>query len=491
MFRTIWSGIGKDRDYPARQFTLDLYARVLDGALYDHIPQPFHQERTDAGDYVPIRQRRPSVRYNLCRVVVDDAVGLVFSEGHFPAPSSEDAQARAALARIVRGAGLQGVMLEAATLGSVGSAAIQMRVLKAAGAGAYGLFFEPRCTQYLTPRFEPACPDRLLEIVERYKVRGEDLDPAYGLAPDRMKATYWFQRRWDGEAETWFWPQPVEDAARGEPPRIDETRSVRHGLGFTPWVWVRNLPGKLRLIDAAPGAGAYSEVDGACTFAAAIEAMIEVDYQLSQAGRGLKYSMDPTLVIKEPAAPADEAQTLVKGPASAIVLDAAGDAKMLEIGGEAFTVVLDYVRALREFGLESIHGNRAEPQKLAAAQSGRAMELMNQTLIWLADRLRVSYGEGALRALLRMALAANARFPIALGGEPLGPVDPAAPVSLIWPDWYPPTPADRQADAGALATLAAAGLISRETAVGSLAGDYDIEDVAAELERIGAAAAGT
>ena len=33
-----------------------------------------------------------------------------------------------------------------------------------------------------------------------------------------------------------------------------------------------------------------------------------------------------------------------------------------------------------------------------AAQSGRALELMNQGLIWLADNLRVSYGEGALLA---------------------------------------------------------------------------------------------
>ena len=34
---------------------------------------------------------------------------------------------------------------------------------------------------------------------------------------------------------------------------------------------------------------------------AAIETKIEIDYQLSQAGRGLKYSSDPTLLIKEPA----------------------------------------------------------------------------------------------------------------------------------------------------------------------------------------------
>ena len=76
-------------------------------------------------------------------------------------------------------------------------------------------------------------------------------------------------------------------ARRSErPPEIDEARTVHHGLGFVPLVWVRNLPGPSATGDAN---------DGACTFRAAIETQIEIDYQLSQAGRGLKYSSDPTL----------------------------------------------------------------------------------------------------------------------------------------------------------------------------------------------------
>ena len=75
-------------------------------------------------------------------------------------------------------------------------------------------------------------------------------------------------------------------AARFEA-EIDEARSVQHGLGFVPMVWIRNLPGQSSTGDA---------VDGACTFRAAIETQIEIEYQLSQAGRGLKYSSDPTLV---------------------------------------------------------------------------------------------------------------------------------------------------------------------------------------------------
>jgi hypothetical protein len=82
--------------------------------------------------------------------------------------------------------------------------------------------------------------------------------------------------------------------------------------------------------------------------------MIEIDYQLSQVGRGLKYSMDPLLLLKEPAAP--QAGGFVKSAGNAMVVGKDGSGEMLEIGGEAFTVVMEYVRALRELGMESVHG---------------------------------------------------------------------------------------------------------------------------------------
>ena len=145
---------------------------------------------------------------------------------------------------------------------------------------------------------------------------------------------------------------------------------------------------------------------------------------------------------------------------------------------------MDYVRSLRELGLESVHGNRTDPQKLSSAQSGRAMELMNQALIWLADKLRVSYGEGALLALLKMVIAAHAKIPLTIKGKKMPVIKPGAKVSLRWPAWYHATAHDRQEIALALKTLKEAGNISRKTAVASLAADFDIEDVDAELKAI-------
>ncbi len=437
MFQTICDLIPVDTDVPVRARRLDVLRRVLDGTLYDVLPYEFHEERTAAGEYIPLRQRRPSVRYALSRVVVEDSVALLFSEGHFPTVTSADPAVQAVLSALVQECRLNQVMVEAAMRGSIGSACLLMRILRGR------VFVEVLDTTWLTPRWDPEAPDTLLEMVERYKVPGAELVAA-GYAGIEPQQTYWFMRRWDPVGETWFLPQPVGEA---EPPAEDPARSVRHGLGFVPLVWIRNLPG---------GSGP----DGGCTFRSAVETGIEIDYQLSQAGRGLKYSSDPTLLIKEPAGLDGE---IVRGGANALVVSEKGDAKLLEIGGTAAEAVLSYVRVLRELALESVHGNRADASRLSAPASGRALEMMNQGLVWLADNLRVSYGEGGLLPLCRMILRAGERYSLRVRGQTLEALDAEAPLRLVWPAWYPADAAERARDAETLMGLKQAGLIRAET----------------------------
>jgi len=398
------------------------------------------------------------VRYALSRVVVEDSVALLFSDGHMPQVVSPDAAVRDALDAVVRECRLNQVMTEAAIRGSVGSACVLLRILRGR------VFLDVLDTAWLVPVWELEAPDTLSSVTERYKVPGADLAAA-GFAVADEAVTYWFQRRWDAADETWFLPQEV---GSGEEPVVDAARSVRHGLGFVPLVWVRNLPG-----GEAP--------DGACTFRAAVETGIEIDYQLSQAGRGLKYSSDPTLLIKEPAGLDGD---MVRGAANALVVSEKGDAKLLEIGGTASAAVIEYVRTLREFALESVHGNRSDASRLSAASSGRALELMNQGLVWLADNLRVSYGEGALLQLARMVLQASQRYRLRIGGVELGRLDADAPLSLAWPRWYPDSAQDRAADAHTLIALVAAGQLSRETALRFLAPTYGVQDIVEELGRV-------
>ena len=130
MFRTISDLVPADSDYPERVRLLALFGQVLDGTMYDRLPYEFHEERTASGDYIPLRQRRPSVRYGLARLVVEDSVALLFSEGHFPSFNSSDSAVRDALTAFAQDAALNTVMVEAALRGSVGSVALHLRVLQ-------------------------------------------------------------------------------------------------------------------------------------------------------------------------------------------------------------------------------------------------------------------------------------------------------------------------------------------------------------------------
>jgi hypothetical protein len=129
MFDTLCDLVARDSDYPERVQKLTILSRVLDGTLYDVLPYHFHEERSEAGEYIPLRQRRPSVRYPLCRIVVDDSVSLLFSEGHFPTFDSSDRATRTVFANIVKETRLNLIMTEAVMKGASGSVALLLRVL--------------------------------------------------------------------------------------------------------------------------------------------------------------------------------------------------------------------------------------------------------------------------------------------------------------------------------------------------------------------------
>ncbi|WP_419729536.1 portal protein [Lichenicola sp.] len=440
----------RDASMPRRSARLAALEAVLEGRQYDVLPYAFSKERSDAGEYVPLDERRPSVRTGLCRVVVEDSVSLLFSEGHWPSVTATDSKTATALSELIRETRLNEIMLEAATRGSVGSVAIQLRIIERRP------YFEVLSTKYLTPVWRSDKPRELLSVTECFKVAAADL-VAQGYAVDLGSGPYWFKRVWDDTAERWFLPVPVGVNPSLMPP--DPGRTVLHGLEFVPIVWIRNISGS--------GGHDPDGPDGTCTFAASIDTVIEADYLLSQAGRGLKYGSDPTLVLKDPSGGLNLGGAVRSGgAASALTLPPEGDAKLLEINGNAAAAVLAHVQELRAIALEAMHGNRAHGDRMGAAQSGRAIELMCQGLIWLADRLRISYGDAGLLAL--MSMLCKASNCIAGGLEVAGGAAEnldAGGLKLVWPSWFPASFADRQAQASSVVTLLGAGVIDHTQAL--------------------------
>lgn len=479
MFQTLAKKIPQDKDLPDRTWQLQVLRSVLEGKLYDSLKYSFQQEKTESGEYITLRERRPSVRYNLCRMVVQDTIALLFGDGHFPTVELDTPEACEAIQEVIKETKLPQVMHEAAMRGSIGSVAILMRVLKDR------IFFNTMDTDFLTPKYDPEEPDTLMSVTEKYKVKGKQLraaDLGYVIDDDDLERDFWFQRIWDKRAENWFNPVPVNKKDIGtnfKPMKsddvveftLDKSNTVQHNLGFVPMVWIKNLPGAIG-------------IDGCSTFRPAVDTQIEVEYLLSQGARGLKYSSDPLLMLKDPIT--GTANEIVRSAANAVVVDSEkGDAKMLEISGTAVAAIVEYARALRESAIESIHGNRSNADKVSAAQSGRAMEMMHQALIWLTDQLRTSYGENGLLPLVRMILAAIEKMPtIKVRGKKVENLSGKDDPTLRWPPWFAATGFDRGQEATALSTLMTASLISRETAVKSIAASFDIEDVDGEVTRI-------
>ncbi len=221
MFDTLCELIPRDADYPDRVRQLNILNRVLDGTLYDVLPYHFHEERSESGEYIPLRQRRPNVRYPLSRIVVEDSVSLLFSEGHFPTIDSPDVRVRRVFADIVKETRLNLTMIDAAMRGAVGSVALLlMRILNGR------IFVDVFDSTYLTPNWDPYVPDTLLKVDEPIQVMPVPISFETAIRSKTRTDNSGLRRAGTPSSEIWFDRSPV-----GEPNPL--TTVIRQDPSFT------------------------------------------------------------------------------------------------------------------------------------------------------------------------------------------------------------------------------------------------------------------
>jgi hypothetical protein len=471
MFEVIKKLTPRDLDYPERYYLLLIYKRILDGTLYSCFKYQYHDEYIGADaapSYVAETQRAPCINtgLNIMRSVVEQSVGFLFGEDRFPDFMIEDEATKQWIEDVVEDTHLVRIMQDAVTKGSIGSVGIQLKVLQ-------DRFFPVvHETVFITPTFDPQKPDTLTKLEEKKKVFGKDLRLAgYTIPDDELQVVFWFERDWDDQEETWYHPWHVgaekEEKFRK---RRDDKRSVVHGLGIVPWVWIKNL------------VGSDNDIDGRCTFEPAIENCIQIDYALSRADRALKYNADPLTVfkIRNPNQVAD----FVRTSGNAIVVGVEGDAKILEVSGDAAHAILDTVEELKDEAMQAIHGSRADPDKLAVSQSSVAQRMLYLPMVQLASHMRISYGDCGLVPLLKMMLQIAAQMPIKVLGKFGGKPDPSQDIKLTWNDFFPPTPFDQQQVATTMQLLVTTGILSKRTALSNLRAYFDFDDVDDEMAQI-------
>ncbi len=218
-----FADIAKRVQYPqglsARYKERDRLLRFLDGSLYDDAKlTPFDQEYTGitTGEYIRLRERRPSVVSNFARQFVEQTLGLLWADEQFPGvrcydaadPDKAIADADKQIQHLIEAVNLDEILARATYLGSVGSCAVVVRGLPRAQQYPEGHpWIEVWRGYQCVPVFDKRNPNVLQELATIYHESGESLAiSGYDIPKDDYKETFWMRIDLDAQYETRYKP---------------------------------------------------------------------------------------------------------------------------------------------------------------------------------------------------------------------------------------------------------------------------------------------
>ena len=323
---------------------LEIYDRLLDGTFYDHLPYAFYDEQEPGTDrYIPLAKRRPSCQYRIPRYVARWAARKLFAGRHIPKIRAKDKATEEQINKLLTGTRIWPTMFEAAYRGTVGSVAVTFRV------DGEKIGLKVWRSVWCSPQFDDFGELTLLRV--HYVVDASQLS-VIGLSGEANRK-YWFIRDYGVKEEITYTPvlendwNPVSGFKTPGQELVPHT-IIEHNLGFVPGIWIMNPAGMLP--------------DGAALWEDAIPDNIEVDYLMSQASRGSRYSCAPQLVTKgEMVGGGDGGNGINPTTLLAFRSDhkdpdgntiGGGDAKLLEMSGSGVEAALKIVSELKKMAME-------------------------------------------------------------------------------------------------------------------------------------------
>lgn len=443
--------------------------------------------------YVPLDMRRPNDPYRLAKLIVSAFTAMVFGEGMFPSLRVQGGGATEDFARALSKAqGLPSVMTRARNIGgSTGTVGISWRFANGTPRAATHRPMHLHVHEWEDfERLVPAHVSKIAIVVR----------PVVMHDGRRTQMPFWQRRDWTPEADVGFFDEPVD--SKVDPLwRVDPDATQEHGDGFCHFVWVKNLEDTDE-----------DSIDGAPDYDALYENFGTLDVLHSVVTRGGILNLDPTVKLRmEPEIVARYG--VRKGSDNAIVTGKDGDAAYMELGGQSLEIGDRMVKGRRGHALDVAQCVVPDPDQIAAAgTSSVALKLLYRPMLAQAGLMRKAYGDAIERILeqqiesARRLSSVSEAVPEAIepapesgerasipavdeaesaaeepaervlllpprvveeeerdaGGEPTGAVlirfeerEPGEgrDVEADWPDYFPPTPADRQTE---VATLAAA-----------------------------------
>ena len=464
-FREIAERISYPQGASERFKRLDALERFLNNRFYDHLPYPFEDE-DDGTNYIKLRDRRPSIRFNAAELLVNQLTSLLWGDEQPPRITvrdedveneQDDAQERA-LAKIRQRLNLDQEMAKAFRRGNVGSVGIQL------WSGDSGqAYFRIIKGKNALPLYDRRNPKDLLGLIQIYPTTPKELIAMGYENIDETEKFYWMRIEHDAREERWYHPltdldyQRLGQIVNGVKVEWVLDKEYPHSYGVVPIVWIRNLDEEYE---------SENDPDGPCTFGQVVENMVSLDYQLSQIDRGYKYTADPMLAVQQgelvnatlrpmgaKAALTDGNGNIIKSPKNVIQLGQGGSAEMVEITGQGLAASSEFAKMMREWLLEIMSANKADNEHEKGVMSGRAMDKLNRALKLLKNRQRVAYGDKGLIPLMKLILIG-----IAVGEIVMPGIDHVSPDVIMRLEW----PTEEEPDEAGLLALAQAA----ETFVG-------------------------
>jgi hypothetical protein len=335
-----------------------------------------------------VRQRRPTVPFNLCKAVVDRFTGLLLSDSRRPDVVWEgDAETDDFMHAVMDQMRFWPKMREARTMGGAAGSVLMTTHLRD---GQFGLeIHNPRHLQIVWKDRRLLLPAAVL-IMYKHVVEEEAINARTGQSEGMRNVEYLYRRIITEDDDTVFLPLRIEPGTNVEITWEVESE-VAHNMGFFPGVWVQNLS-VLEREDGDPDcSGAWQGFD-------------TIDRLLAQMNKAVLLNLDPTLTLAvDPKVVQAQGGGVRTGSDNALYVGQGGSAHYLEITGSGIEAGNRMFTLVKQNTLDVIRCVLVDPQTISgSAQSAQAMKIVYAPMLEKADDLRAQYGDLCIIPLLKI-----------------------------------------------------------------------------------------
>lgn len=427
----------------------------------------------------PLRFRRPTAPYHIGRVIVERFTGLLFSQRRHPKITVPgDDTTEDFLEAVVEAGSFWARMVQARNFGgAMGSVALGFKIVQ--GKPVFEVFDPRWCLPDFLDPIDQELDSFVFQIPYTETTYGKKDEPIYN---------HYFYRREVNQLSDRVWKRLPQDA---DPESYPPSRTVEHGLGFCPVVWIQNQE-------------VQGEVDGDSDLHGTYDMIEAMDALTAQANKGVLLNCDPTLVITSD----DDIDALMKGSGNAIKLAQGNSASYLEINGMGPKSALELADRFEQKICRM--ARMVLDQSSAVTKTATEIDRDYSSMLEKADVLREQYGERGIKKILSIVLRVCRNVlqprlgptgqieipqlalpPRAVTDPKTGAVSyvnrqlgPSSTIQLQWGPYFQPTLDDANKAVQAASMAKEKGLASPESATKFVASYFGIEDVPAELHKI-------